>query len=765
MSFTRALGRYSRGGSARPAPVGLAISPEGSGTYGSPRLPGMGVGLESVARSPGHQRLVVKNVPPSPPAQGSLPAEPPMSPGRAVSSFKFFPDEQRRSQGANPDQGPNVQPKPNLTVAIPKRQSAATVNHVAFQGGRDSVVTEFAEDGEDSATGLGSAQIWRPPTTDPASASTYYIADKWGNWVLGGTDPNFSIQEPIAELATPVSKTAEERDAEQYEVPLQDSNAVKAAQRELASPTRPEPVALGNMSKAQASRPGASTRKSTIRLVTPDSGRLPVNSRSSSVYSNYSLPQSVVPTAENPLPISATTPAAEAFYTGRNEVSKGKSASGRANASVKRRSDRRPPPERQMVRDSAATVMSQESATTIIADSPVEAAAVADLPLPARTSSLRQQRQSARNLSPVVESPGRSPVTYPDIPRSQSNNSINESRPRDFSGGKRPLPNPIATRLAVQRQFSDSPTLGDAQAAMSSARPAGSLRNVTPTQDQSGPGRVSSPSSSTSTARGGGPSPTPSRPDRGVPRDRRSASPDMQGEAEALFVQKKRGPATDRARLPSQTQPQSTYGPLSIYDAYNDPSRPEASTASRPPLPPSTYAHGGPLSRQQQQQQQQRQQVHKFTPSPLSSSLSEAMLNSSATYSGVEGRGPGSLVSSASSASSSGLLAKRLGAERAAGFQQIENPWRRAKHGEQSRPQEQQQQQQQQRGWATRSPSAESGASESRSLTPKAVVVRDVGGPRADGARETYVQLPATPGWKPQLTPKKRGEDLYLSVK
>lgn len=630
-----------------------------------------------------------------------------------------------------------------------------------FHGGRDSVVTEFAEDGEDSATGLGSALIWRPPNTDPASASTYYVADKWGNWVLGGTDPNFSVQEPIAELATPISKTAEERDAEQYNVPLQDSNAVKAAQRELASPTRPEPVIVSNMSKAQASRSGAGTGKSTIRLVTPDSGRLPVNSRSSSVYSNYSLPQSVVPTAENPLPISTTTPGAEAFYTVRDEVSKGRSASASTNAPQEKRSDRRAPPERQVVRDSAATVMSQESATTIIADSPVEAVAVADFPLPARTSSLRQQRQSARNLSPVVESPGRSPVTYPDIPRSQSNNSINENKPRDFSGskrpplnhsinenkrdfsgGKRPLPNPIATRLAVQRQFSDSPTLGDAHAAMS-ARPAASLRNMTPTQNQNqGQGRASPPA-----ARDGNASPTPPRPDPN-PRDRRSGSPNMQGE-EALFVQKKRGPVTDRARLPSQTQAQvqSTYGPLSIYDAYNDPSRP-GSTTSRPPLPPSVYAYGAPPS-------QPQQQVHKFTPSPLSSALSEAMLNSSATYSGGDGRGPGSFVSSGSSVSS-GLLAKRLGAERAAGFQQIEGPRRGG-----------QPQQPQQRGWARRSPSMESGASASdaRSLTPKGVVVRGVEGSRAEGARETYVQLPATPGWKPQLTPKKRGEDLYLSVK
>lgn len=742
MSFTRALGRYSRSSNVRPGTVGLAISPDGSGMYGANRLPGTGVGLQSVDSvvwMPDRQRLVVRNVPPSPPVN-NLPSPPPpaMSPQRAVSSFKFFPEEQMLSQEPLPTQTFNNQPKPNLTVSIPKRQSTASMNHMPFHGGRDSVVTEFAEDGEDSAIGPGSAQIWRPPMTDPSSATTYYVADKWGNWVLGGMDPNLTAEEPIAELATPISKTTEEREAElkqhgEYNGPIQDSNAVEAAKKELSSPTIPEAVALGNMPKTRTSRTYGGMGKSTIRLVTPDSGRLPVNSRSSSVYSSYSLPQYAAPTAENPLPNGAATARAEAFYTGRDAASKGADGSGTKISSQERKSDRKMPPERQMLRDSATTIMSQESATTI-ADSPVEAATLADFPLPARTSSLRH-RQSAtqqRNLSPVVESPGRSPVRYPDIPRSQSNGNIRAQS----AGGKKPLPNPALKRVAAQPQLNDSPTLG----ATDTARPAqaAARRDLTPNQ---GPKPYRIPAAQASL------NPHPDRKQREV----RTGSPNMHGEDQVLVVPKKRAPATDRARLPSQSNSQSlshapsTYGPVSIYDAYNDPSRP----GSRQPQQQHRYYGPSPEMRQDSLFAQQQPA---FVPSPASAS--EEVFYSSAEGSPEQQTKDRAAASGPSSSNSSGLLAKRLGAERAAGFQQIEGGRGGAGRKQQS-----------QHGWAKRSTSLEAEAGGgARVLTPRGVVVRGVAGQQR-GEVETYVQLPATPGWQPQLTPKKRGDDLYLSVK
>ncbi|KAH7148649.1 hypothetical protein EDB81DRAFT_469889 [Dactylonectria macrodidyma] len=48
---------------------------------------------------------------------------------------------------------------------------------------RESTVTEFEDDGRVSMS--PSAQVWRPPPTTPHSAGTYYVADQYGNWVLG----------------------------------------------------------------------------------------------------------------------------------------------------------------------------------------------------------------------------------------------------------------------------------------------------------------------------------------------------------------------------------------------------------------------------------------------------------------------------------------------------------------------------------------------------------------------------------------------------
>lgn len=752
MSFTRALGRYSRSGNARPATVGLAISPEGSGMYGTKRLPGTGVGLqsvESVVWTPDRQRLVVRNVPASPPVN-NLPSPPPpaISPQRAVSSFKFFPEEQALSQDPLPIQTLNNQARPNLTVAIPKRQSTASINHMPFHGGRDSVVTEFAEDGEDSTTGPGSAQIWRPPTTDPSSATTYYVADKWGNWVLGGTDPKLVVEEPVAELATPLSKTAEEREAElkqqsEYHGLVQDSNAVRATQIDLLSPTIPEAVALGNMPKTWTSRTYGGMGRSTIRLVTPDSGRLPVNSRSSRVYSSYGLPQYVAPTADNPLPNGASTAHAEAFYAGRDTPLRVADGKVTRSSSQKRRSDRK------VVRDSATTIMSQDSATTI-ADSPVEAATLADFPLPARTTSLRQ-RQSVmqqRNLSPVVESPGRSPVRYPDIPRSQSNGNI---KAQGAGPWKQPLPNPVMTRFAEQSQLSDSPTLGANTDPARLAGAGGARRDVTPNTQGSKSYRIPVAAQVSHALHS----------DKRNPGDFRTGSPNMHGEDQVLVVPKKRAPATDRARLPSQSNSQSlshapsTYGPLSIYDTYNDPSRPTArQLLQQQDHQKQGYYDPSPEVRQESLFAEQQQQPT-FAPSPASAS--EEVFHSSATGS-PEMRDRIAVGGGSNSGSSSGLLAKRLGAERAAGFQQIEGGRGREKQA--------------QHEWAKQSSSLEGGAvgrAAARALTPRGVVVRGVaaaaGGKHPGGARETYVQLPATPGWQPQLTPKKRGDDLFLSVK
>ncbi|KAI1057152.1 hypothetical protein LB507_002569 [Fusarium sp. FIESC RH6] len=49
---------------------------------------------------------------------------------------------------------------------------------------RESNVTEFEED-RTSMSPNNNTQVWRPPPTTPLSATTYYVADQYGNWVLG----------------------------------------------------------------------------------------------------------------------------------------------------------------------------------------------------------------------------------------------------------------------------------------------------------------------------------------------------------------------------------------------------------------------------------------------------------------------------------------------------------------------------------------------------------------------------------------------------
>lgn len=637
MSFTRALAKRisSKPGSRQPGPsnsFGLAISPGGG------RIPGTGVGLDHVVRSPGGaQESVIRNVPSSPPRSPSSPPPPmpPMSPLRAVSSFNFFPQETTQAPA-----------KPTLArLAIPQRGST--------HGGRDSVITEFAEDGED---GLGSAQIWRPPNTDPQSASTYYVADKWGNWVLRD-QREVTPHEAIAELATPISKTVEER-AREEESLVEESAAVKEL-RNHSSPTIPAAEALRakRASGAQGGRP-------TIRLVTPENGRLPMNSRvRSSVYSsnNTSLPQHAAPGAENPVP---QPPLEETILHSDRTKGPGK----------RRKSDdpRRPP--------SAATIMSQESSTTI-ADSPVDDminAVLQSFPRPARQPSLLEQQQG--DLSPVIESPGRSPVQYPAIPRSQSI-TVNKRR----SHAPRPLPNPMLARVkqGAVEPAKDSPTLG-----------------------VMGPTRLGPMGASPSTAASRG----ETRP--GSPNQKTNQAP---GTARTGLPNKHVRKPSDRALLPSQSR-------MSSYDAYYDPSTmgaPKPSMYTYPTQPPPQYRTPSPGQVYGSAAQQRPiSPPDPYMPSPPSAS--EPYYTSTITS-------PASHHPSTNPSMNSTLLAKRLGAERAAEF-----------HIEQ---QQQQRYAKEQDKWARQN-------------------ARQAGG-------EQYVEmpsLPATPGWKPQLTPKRKGGDLYLSV-
>ncbi|KAI3395492.1 hypothetical protein diail_1278 [Diaporthe ilicicola] len=701
MSFSRALAQRASRASARPDTIGLAISPEGAGMEGAVRQPA--------------ESMVVANVPPAHLAQRRSPSPPPippLSPLRAQGNFNFFPP---REQSTRQQQQPASAAKPALTVAIPaakpqqaNRFSTISNNRMPFSGGRDSVMTEFAEDGETSA-GLGSAQIWRPPNTDPQSASTYYVADKWGNWVLGGTGPD----EHIVEMPTPVSKTVAERDAEQDRA-VQESNAVKAAVKNLSSPT------LGAPAAPRLSKAGGAPGKPTIRHVAPESGRLPINTRSSSVYSNFSmnfsLPQTVQPGQDNPMPKSAgarkePSPTPESYYAGGGASGKHQ---GRDLTSRPRRGSSSAGGG---TRDRTNTMMSQDSATTI-ASSVGSEVGVDSFPAPARQSAAPEQQGS---LSPVVESPGRSPVSYPKIPRPRSNVLLNKTT--DNPAARKPLQHP-GLRV-VNTTPSDSPTLGvvDSQKPVQVGPTAAAAPAQARVSYYNPPRKNPNPNRNPGQVRSGSPE-TPS--DQQVPRPLAVPS-NKRDTTKSPPLQSFQQHINNRSQLPSQSH--SRYGPMSVYDAY---SRPESN------LPPQQQQQQYYYPQQQQQYQNEPGGPYSFSPSPASASESPSVSNTAIK----------------TDSQSSLLAAKRVGAERAAALQ-IGEPTGAARQAR----------------WERRTSSlgragADGGAA--NTAAPRGLVFRQVGkggGGGGGATRESDVPLPATPGWQPQLTPKRRGDDLFLSVK
>lgn len=900
MSFTRALAkrvsRQSRFGGTRPGTIGLAISPARGTSMRQQqqqqrmtRWPGGDGGPSAANATPAWapHAPVVRRYSPEVPQDVPLA----MSPGRAVSSFNFFPQsppqpgqsppppQQQQQQQQQPTPLSPPQPtyppqRPNLTVEIPPTQTtrpkrASTASNRMATSGRDSIVTEFAEDGEDMTTSaLGSALIWRPPTTDANSAATYYVADKWGNWVLGGTGstPQEEKLEAPAGLETPISKTAAEREADEalsrhrkqvgtdiakHSADLTDSEAVKAAMRHLSSPTIPESVALRNMDAGVASGgeggPNNSSTnrdsiamlppfRATIRLVTPESGRLPINARSGSVYSNFDPPQSVAPGADNnPMP---KPPAAAGVPAGVVTVSKRASRAypaatrdptqlgihpalrpGNNNDNNNDRDDSaRLPSQRKSNngynnnnygggrRDRSQTMMSQDSTTTIassVGDSDVD-----DFPVVVPSSSSRPQRQSSSpyyyplDLSPVIESPGRSPVQYPQIPRSRSSAQMYDAAGKTSAAApaavgyqQQPPPavNPVIRKMQSRgvlnpSSSSDSPTLG----VLGSQRPHQQQQALPKTNEDQGqisyyqpPPRTGSPNSIT-----GGPERLtvvkkhqraahqqqqqprePSSQSSYSPSPNNFSGPQVEAASAAPHPQSFQTRIHNRAQLPSQSHAHR-YGSSSsaVYDAYNDPSLTTSSSRSAsdatvihtPPHTTSIYpssATGAEASNKH----------------PASRSNSPHLLSAAAAPSA-----PSPTGSAASSSTTSALLAKRLGPEKAARFIQVPVT--------------------DQRKWARRQSSlpASSSSSPQQSppvpapVAPKGVVVRRVVGPTSprntseesnkenaaapwkgvdyegqgyENETQTHeYYLPATPGWKPQLTPKRRGDDLYLSV-
>ena len=299
---------------------------------------------------------------------GATPTRPPQqATAAAVATSPSLPRGPPRSQ--TPKSEMNL-PRPTLTLAIPTEQSKTVRRPPAAR--RDSTVTEFAEDGE-GENASGKVPIWRPPPTDPQSATTYYFADKGGNWVLrnkstrnpGTNQP--SVPTVQVELPSPNDKTKAER-AKGFDGWFTPGAAVSP----LRVPSRPAQQRLGSPIAFKEQQPRRETR-------------------SSSVYSPYNAPISVAAGSENPLPEKLPQPETnfEMARGGRDLVptkSKRKSARG------------------------LGARVSTGSATSI------ESAAAP----PFEDEDIIEDELQV-DLSPVVESPrslsspGRSPVAYPKI--------------------------------------------------------------------------------------------------------------------------------------------------------------------------------------------------------------------------------------------------------------------------------------------------------------------------------------------------------------
>lgn len=306
--------------------------------------------------------------------------------------------------------------KPALTLTIPQNSGQTQKEARNWQSSRDSVVTEFQEDGEGES--VGGSNIWRPPPTDPLSTTTYYVADKWGNWVLSNKDRKSNV----AELSSPVNRTKAERAMD-------------------AAPESPVDKVTPTKREVQLSKPGSAPKKgSAARLGPPIEFKDGLQAaRSSSVYSNFSLPQSVAPSSVNHVPLhhfpgTSLTAAQQNSTVGTKGQEAGRRRKSRGGITQNKR-------------------RSQDSATTIassVAEVDGEGDAIEDKP--------------QDGLSPVVESPhtpissGRSPVTYPKLPgasrdaldqRTQQEHKLLPTPPKALQPTLTLFPRPARNELLV----------------------------------------------------------------------------------------------------------------------------------------------------------------------------------------------------------------------------------------------------------------------------------------------------------------------------
>ncbi|KAI0141699.1 hypothetical protein GGR57DRAFT_402176 [Xylariaceae sp. FL1272] len=174
--------------------------------------------------------------------------------------------------------------KPTLTLDIPKQTAATSApssQAPPTTTDRASTLTNMTAFADLDAEAAEGGQIWRPPPTDPQSATTLYVADKYGNWVLSNDNRLSQIQAAqITEAAeldtyTPLTKSPIEKQEEAAKM----SAALSAAS---GLPKAPQPAFLSqDPANWTVSRAGSSVYSQT-------SGSRPFARRNSSSKSGSS---------------------------------------------------------------------------------------------------------------------------------------------------------------------------------------------------------------------------------------------------------------------------------------------------------------------------------------------------------------------------------------------------------------------------------------------------------------------------------------------
>ncbi|KAJ8124363.1 hypothetical protein O1611_g9277 [Lasiodiplodia mahajangana] len=184
-------------------------------------------------------------------------------------------------------------PRPALTLEIPSKSVAASEPSSQGPPTKDRAstmtnMTAFADlDSEAAEGGL----TWRPPSTDPLSATRLYVADKYGNWVLNNDNRRSQIAQVVeaAELDTytPLTKSPIEKQEEAAQMAAAISASTALPQpaflsRDPANWTNSQSSSLYSQASAakQTGRRNSSSRNSASRYRKSNSG--PMMNRSDS---------------------------------------------------------------------------------------------------------------------------------------------------------------------------------------------------------------------------------------------------------------------------------------------------------------------------------------------------------------------------------------------------------------------------------------------------------------------------------------------------